>query len=319
MTSLVGCDDTPAAPAPPIEDQALECLVDVEASEAGAGMDGGAPLTCPSGEVCVLGRCYAECSDDAECGPRETCSSGGICVRRVGPAPDAGPGPDAGPLFPCDGVMCADPEVCHPQSGQCGQCSEDTVGAASGEPGACAGLQPVCDVANGRCVERLPAQCEPCNATEDCDSGGGAFVGTCASREALGWREQVCLQTCDLATPCPNGLTCDGGSCVPIAGESCTTWRAAVSRTACTADDDCNPAGSRGASVFFVSACEGEVVPPGVDAGVIDGGGVDGGAPDGGAITPGVCAQPCGSDTDCSDQATQTCEDTGGGLRFCVP
>lgn len=307
----VGCDDTPEAPPAPDPDQARECVPD--GMDAGPGSDGGPALACADGEVCVQGRCYPACSDDADCGPREACDPSGACVRRSGPEPDAGPMPDAGPPMPCDDVECPEPTVCHPLSGTCVECSAETRGAAPGEPGFCSGLQPICDIANGECVEAGPAQCAPCNDESECNPGDGSFVGTCVERMVMDVHEQVCMRTCDADTPCPPGLTCDEaeGICIPPAGASCTTWRAAIERRSCLGDEDCNPLGASAA--FFVNACEGEVIPTPPDAGVADGGV----APDAGAPTPGTCVQPCGVEEDCFDQAGgQQCLGSGA-ILFC--
>lgn len=312
---LVGCDESQTPPGPPDEDVARECVpAATPTAEAGAGMDGGAALACDSGEVCIAGRCYAECTDDAQCGPREMCANG-VCVRRVGPMPDAG-GMDSGPGMPCDGVMCPDPEVCHPLTGVCGACSEATVNAPDGTPGACPGLQPICDIANGRCVERMPRQCAPCNVNEECDPGDGSFNGECVTRDVMGFREQVCLQICDdMMNPCPAGLDCSAGHCQPFIGASCTTWRQAVSRAACISDVDCNIANSMGSGAFFTETCEGEMAAPIPDAGMDP----EAGVPDAGNPTPGTCVQPCSDSSECFDAAGgQMCLDTGSGLTFCI-
>jgi len=224
--------------------------------------------------------------------------------------------PDAGPALPCDDVECAEPMVCHPLSGTCVDCNAESRGAAPGEPGFCSGLQPICDIANGRCVEAGPAQCAACNDESECNPGDGSFVGHCVERTVMDVHEQVCMQACDADTPCPAGLSCDEeeGVCVPPAGASCTTWRAAVDRRSCVYDEDCNPLGASAA--FFPGACEGEVIPTLPDAGPVDGG-ADAGAPDAGPPTPGSCVQPCGVDEDCFDLAGgQQCLGSGV-MLFC--
>lgn len=223
---------------------------------------------------------------------------------------------DAGPSTPCDGVMCDAPLVCHPLSALCVECNEEAVAAVPGSPGRCSAAAAICDIANGLCARFGPAQCTPCNVDVECDPGDGSFVGRCVAREVMGWREQTCLLICDgSTTPCPVGLTCSvDGVCVPPAGASCTTWRAATGRLACLSDAECNIAGSAGSSVFFTQTCEGEVGPMEPDGG--DG---DGGPGDAGEGTPGTCVQPCAASADCFDpDSGQMCTDTGGGLTFCV-
>lgn len=190
------------------------------------------------------------------------------------------------------------------------------MGATSGPCGT--GAMQVCDIANGACAPIDASQCAPCNTHDQCVGGG--FVGSCVTRSVNDWRERVCMQACDVATPCPDGLTCEDGFCTPHLSITCTTWRAAVNRAPCLRDDDCNPVGSGGeppAGVFQVDSCEGEVIPM-ADAGTDP----EAGMPDAGPATPGRCVQPCGDSSDCFDVAVgQSCM-TGTGttsLTFCLP
>jgi hypothetical protein len=198
--------------------------------ECGAAGDGGEAASCGDGQICLAGRCYDGCESDQQCSGAETCEDG-VCTTGTGPRPDAGVdmGTDAGP---CTGVMCEDPEVCHPNSGVCVQCIEG---------GSCGAAAPICDFAYGSCVAfRSGILCAPCNIDADCPNAGE----TCVDRGT----EQVCLAACDAENPCPGGLRCDGGvgHCVPNLG-TCTQLRNAIDRTACTADIDCVPLGSAAA------------------------------------------------------------------------
>jgi len=284
--------------------------------EGGMSADGGVVRGCGSGEICIEGRCHEQCTSDAQCGPREQCGADGACVRRAGPEPDSGMmRMDAGPGALCDTVRCADPQVCHTLSGECVECNQESLAGAPGSPGRCSGLRPICDIANGRCVEAGPAQCAPCNVDAECDPGDMSFLGRCVLRDIMDWREQACMRSCDSETPCPAGLVCNVDVCEPPAGSSCTTWQAATSRRACVSDSECNIADSGGSSSFFTQTCEGEVLPTDPDGG--DG---DGGLGDGGPPTPGSCVQPCAVTEDCFEAASgQMCSDTGTGLTFCVP
>lgn len=359
LVALVGCDEEQTPPDPPLQDTQRECSEGGSTApppteeDAGGGedmdadvggMDAGAPSTgsgddlpgCPSGEVCVQGRCVSACEDDSDCGPREICNDG-VCETGGGPRPDAGPPPpDAGPADPCSTVMCEDGLVCHPLSNECVECTEAQV-MMIGEPGNCGlGMTPVCDIANGTCHAFDASQCAPCNFAEQCETTDMTFVGACVLREVMDWREQVCLRACDADTPCPSGLVCSAdGFCEPPLGMSCTTWRRASTRAMCLSDDDCNIAGAAGRSIYFTETCEGEMVPMPPDAGMPDAGDptVDAGpAMDAGPPTdagpgdagpppvPGRCLQPCGTAEDCFDPTgVQTCTDTGEGLTFCVP
>ncbi|MCB9592943.1 MAG: hypothetical protein H6719_09450 [Sandaracinaceae bacterium] len=329
-----GCDETPVAPPPPDPDPVRECTEgggapsdDAGDGEMDASAGSSAPMGCRSGEVCVQGRCYAECSDDSDCGPLEQCGSNGVCQSGGGPARDGGPPPpmmDAGPMDPCSTVTCEAGQVCHPLSHQCVDCTDEFITMIGADGNCGIGVTPVCDIANGTCHAIDPSQCAACNFDEQCATTDMSFVGACVARDVMGWSEQVCLQSCDDMTPCPGGLTCSSaGYCEPPLGLSCTTWRRARDRAMCLSDDDCNIASTRGESVFFTETCEGEMVPMPDDGGTPDpdGGDLDAGPPDAGPPpVPGRCLQPCGETADCFDSVGgQTCTDTGAGLTFCVP
>ncbi len=268
--------------------------------DAGPPGDGGT-FGCSDGEIRLQGRCYAQCTSDGDCGPREECASSGACV----PSTHDGGTPDSGPPSPCDGVECTAPQVCHPLSGTCVDCNEATAGAGLGEPGHCSSLSPICDIADGSCVPVSPSQCAPCNSDDECTSTDGTFTGTCVLRAPMAdIREHVCLLPCPDGT-CPNGLACQmvtdevsGNAsmvCVPPVGMACTTWLDGVHGSQCLSDGDCAALGAT--TSVYTSACQGAVFPTDPD----------GGALDGAVPTPGHCRLPCGTSPDCYDQTTQQC------------
>lgn len=291
----------PPAPDP---DRARECYG--TGIDAGS-RDGGVP-GCLADQICLQGRCYDSCHDASDCGPREECGPSGACIRATH---DAGPLPDAGPGGLCDDVECTAPQVCHPLSGTCVDCNEDTQGAGSGDPGHCSVAAPICDIANGSCVPFAPRECAPCNSGDACTATDGSFTGTCVLRETLGVRERVCLLPCTADAPCPSGLECAGVAdlasgmdtmvCVPPIEMPCTNWLAGQgSGRSCSADGDCAPLG--GGRAVYTDACEGEAP-----------------APDGGTPTAGHCLLPCGASDDCPDPTTQQCTAGAGTTLFCRP
>jgi hypothetical protein len=278
VCAALGCGGDPVI-APRIDpDLQRECAPDDD--------DAGDLPGCGAGEVCLEGRCYEQCSEDSECGPSEACSSSGACVASDEVR-------DAGPIDPCASVACTAPQVCHPHSGTCTDCSERSIEAAAGSPGACPDTAPICDIAVGRCVAApTPSHCTPCNADSECVDPTLVFTGTCQRLGVMGIPEQVCLMSC--TDTCPMGLTCTNGFCVPPLDVPCTNWRNAVVRASCLADDMC--AALDGA--IYPGACEGEdpaMVPP----------------------INGICLQPCSATADCFNSAAgQTCTGTD---FFCRP
>lgn len=213
---------------------------------AGGSMDGGGVggASCPTGQVCLQGLCYAECSDTNPCGPLETCNAMGVCV---GGATDAGPRPDTGPPDPCSTAMCEAPTpMC--RNGVCLQCD----GSIAGE---CGGGVPVCDVGRGTCVPFGARVCGPCNTDLDCEPTPGMPIGRCVSRGSPA--ERVCLPSCE-ADPlsCPTGFQCDAGVCVPrLALGTCTGMVAALDARGCASDADCAPAGATFSDGLFIGTC----------------------------------------------------------------
>ncbi|MEM9070458.1 MAG: hypothetical protein AAGE52_18275 [Myxococcota bacterium] len=213
----VGCGDSvPNLPDLP-RDSSVECTA------SGTPTDGGTAQLCPSGEICLRGRCYAACDNNNQCGNRQICNDG-VCV--AGARGDAGvdAGFDAAP-DPCEGVVCEGAEICHP-SGECVQCLDRT---------SCDPANPICDLAFGVCQPFQPGLvCAPCGEDFDCDGDR-----TC---QLLEEGERVCLAACSDEIPCARGFRCADDRCVPRLG-TCTALRAGVNGRACRLDTDCVPLG----------------------------------------------------------------------------
>jgi hypothetical protein len=230
-TAAAACSSAPSFP--PLErDAGWEC---------GEGVG-----DCPTGEVCLQNFCYARCDMTHPCGPRERCSTDGICTAIAG---DAGP-VDSGRPDPCTTTMCMDPRpLC--RNGACLQCQVASE---------CGGATPICDVGLGTCVAFTAAICGPCNNDFDC-MGSGLPPMRCIGRSTPDPSERVCLPTCDSMGACPNGFDCDMGSmnCEPVPG-TCTGMRAALTNRPCSADSpagdaECAPAGADFATGLIADAC----------------------------------------------------------------
>src|SRR5262249_16672477 len=159
--------------------------------DAGIECDAESGDGCGSGEVCIQGRCYAECTASS-CGPGETCVEG-VCRGFAGDAGRDGgagaPAPD-GPPDRCATTGCTAPTP-YGRAGICVACmTRDDC-----PPGA-----PICDTAIGACVAFDPSitECAPCNRDLDCPSG------SCVVRDG----EQVCLVS--PAVGCPPTFVADG-------------------------------------------------------------------------------------------------------------
>lgn len=244
----MGCSSVPTFPLPP-HDAGVHCS-DTEA--------------CPSGQMCLQGRCYAGCDMTHPCSSREMCSAG-VCVART---TDGGTAPhdvgiDGGP---CVMLACMTPTpVCRADVTRCVQCD-----ATNRDE--CSGAMPVCNVGRGSCAAFAPAICAACNVTADCPSGL-----SCVRRTGTDANERVCLPGCLAAACSDQGFTCSSGICSPFAS-SCTAYRAAVARMPCTADSDCPQLGAT------------------IDNGLVTHMCFD----DGTGTTPGTtCHAACGLSTDC--------------------
>lgn len=257
LLAIAGCESSVPTFPPVGFDAGLEC----------GEFDGGDLGSCGSGEVCLQGRCYAECSASRPCGPREECSGEGVCVPRTS---DAGGPVDSGPPDPCDTVTCMDPTpFC--RNAVCLGCESRDQCGVGGSP-------PICDLARGTCVAFRPELCAPCNVDADCNGDPPPDPALrCLTRGAGEPAERVCVPPCAAGGACPMGLECDTGTmlCVPKFNFSCTGLRAALDGQACATDDGCAPLGATVFDGLFTGSCF-----------------------DGGSGTP-TCHVPCGTDGDC--------------------
>jgi hypothetical protein len=247
--------------------------------------DGGSLGECASGEVCLEGLCYEQCSATRPCGPREECSPQGVCVLST---TDAGPPVDAGPPDPCDIVTCEAPTP-YCRAGTCLACE----GGSD-----CNALAPVCDLARGTCATfNVAGLCAACNADAECMAIDASY--RCVTRDAPAPLERVCLPSCEAGAACPQGFSCDGTSmrCVPRLNFSCTGVRRAIDAVSCDdgagapADTICAPVAATAETGLFTGSCYAD----GVRAGF-------------------TCHVPCGAggDTDCP---AGTCDTVTGFCR----
>ncbi|AKF05612.1 hypothetical protein [Sandaracinus amylolyticus] len=254
--ALAGCESSVPSFPPVTRDAGYEC----------GDADGGS-VACPSGEVCLQGFCYAQCSETRPCGPLEMCSAQGVCVAST---TDAGPPVDGGPPDPCETTTCSDPTpFC--RAGSCLACLEAT--------GICPAPAPVCDLARGSCVAfdgGGGAICTACNMDADCTSVDPSL--RCLTRSFPEPTERVCVPSCEGGAACPAGLECDAETlrCVPRFNYSCTGFRASLAARACASDAECAPVGASAADGLFTGSCSEDGVRPGL-----------------------TCHVPCGVDADC--------------------
>lgn len=205
---------------------------------------------CPEPLVCHAGLCRNPCREDAECGPLGRCveQPDGARVCEVGAADDGGvPLIDSGvsgrPIVPQRGWTLAD--ECVPPMEGAGWAS---IGRGCATDGDCPPERPFCDperttevsVAGadqplllrsspgGTCVATAPGTCstDGCDACSDCIGSDFDVAPPCSRVDdcppLAGGAEPICDRgqcrpACSTDVPCPGGLFCDRGACVPPA------------------------------------------------------------------------------------------------------
>jgi MYXO-CTERM domain-containing protein len=158
---------------------------------------------CPTGEVCVQGKCIGPCSDtEFPCGPPLVCMNG-LCVDPtcVGVTCMAGQLCQSGTCVGgCDGVVCPINQIC-----ELGVCVDPCQGVT------CNGS--VCVL--GVCVQNCSCQACPkgqvCSATGACVDDGCDTM-TCGAGEVC--TNGSCGDACAGAI-CPGGAACANGQCGP--------------------------------------------------------------------------------------------------------
>jgi hypothetical protein len=158
---------------------------------------------CPSGQVCVQGKCTGPCSPtEFPCGPPLVCTNG-LCVDPscAGVSCKAGQICQSGTCVGgCDGVVCPGGQSC-----ELGVCVDPCKGVT------CKGS--VCVL--GVCVQSCSCQACPsgqvCGATGACVDTGCDKM-TCGAGEIC--RNGTCGDACAGAR-CPGGAACHGGQCDP--------------------------------------------------------------------------------------------------------
>ena len=158
---------------------------------------------CPTGQVCVQGKCIGPCSPtEFPCGPPLVCMNG-LCVDPtcVGVTCKAGQICQSGTCVGgCDGVVCPASQIC-----ELGVCVDPCKGVT------CKGS--VCVL--GVCVQNCSCQACPkgqvCSATGACvDSGCDTM--TCGTGEVCS--NGSCGDAC-AGAKCPGGAACHNGQCDP--------------------------------------------------------------------------------------------------------
>lgn len=190
----------------------------------GGGGDTGAG--CGAGSAICSGTCRNLQTDETNCGScghrcggAEACESG-MCT--------GGGGPCDAPRMMC-GASCVDTSTDSANCGGCGQacaagegCTAGMCGMGGGGPGmtgAMCMMDSDCGmnaVGPGFCLLAFPGGSCSFDCMTDADCGGGA---ACIDPDGMG---PLCLQTCDMGTPCRAGLQCYmapppsmGGFCAP--------------------------------------------------------------------------------------------------------
>jgi hypothetical protein len=158
---------------------------------------------CPTGQMCVQGKCIGPCSDsEFPCGPPLVCV-GGLCVDPscVGVTCKAGQICQSGTCIGgCDGVICPANQDC-----ELGVCVDPCAGVT------CKGA--VC--VQGVCIQSC--MCQPCGAGKVCTASGacvdsGCDAITCGTGQVCSGG--ACVDGC-AGAKCPGGAACHDGQCDP--------------------------------------------------------------------------------------------------------
>jgi hypothetical protein len=204
-------DEQPTAPGVNSEPDNTVCMLNnCHSDEECGGCDNGR-------DTCLLdeNRCVAcDPVSGKGCDAGESCSPYGLCVPegQICPADEHGE-----PTIGCN--VDADCAACSPQHQVCnaGACTACT----SADTSHCLASQ-ICD--DGKCAAKCPSSC---NADADCNECGAPGSETHACND------NTCAE-CSDTYPCPEGLECQAGSCVPRCGIANSTLSGD-----CTADEDC--------------------------------------------------------------------------------
>jgi hypothetical protein len=158
---------------------------------------------CPTGQVCVQGKCTGPCSDtEFPCGPPLQCVNG-LCVDPtcIGVTCQAGQLCQNGACVGgCDGVVCPASQIC-----ELGVCVDPCQGVT------CNGS--ICVL--GVCVQNC--SCQACASGQVC-SATGACVDTGCDTMTCGAGEVCSNGSCGDAcagAKCPGGAGCHNGQCDP--------------------------------------------------------------------------------------------------------
>jgi hypothetical protein len=158
---------------------------------------------CPTGQVCVQGKCTGPCSDtEFPCGPPLQCVNG-LCVDPtcIGVTCKTGQICQSGTCVGgCDGVICPANQQC-----ELGVCVDPCAGVT------CKGA--VC--VQGVCVQSC--MCQPCPSGQVCTATGacvdtGCDTMTCGAGEVCS--NGSCGDAC-AGAKCPGGAGCHNGQCDP--------------------------------------------------------------------------------------------------------
>ena len=185
---------------PTIEPSAEKC--DNLDNDCNGMVDDGDGL-CPSGEVCMQGKCVGPCNDsEFPCDPPLVCTNG-LCVDQTCIGVPCKPGQicQSGTCVGgCDGVVCPASQIC-----ELGVCVDPCKGVT------CNGS--VCVL--GVCVQNCSCQACPkgqiCSATGACVDDGCDTM-TCGAGEVCS--NGTCGDAC-AGAKCPGGAACHSGQCDP--------------------------------------------------------------------------------------------------------